>query len=206
VKARYLRVIISSAVATAAALLVSAAVFAHGTETFFVAEPTQVAPGTGVAVRADLLTSGPVRLSLAGEDGSVRELGVVEETDEGHFEAVFQVPLDLPLGEWTLVAEADGIAIASTTIEVAGTLVEADLSGVEERDEEDPLLVPLPSGWQASRSGPPAATPPAVAGTRGGSVDIVPFLGLGAAILALVVLVARTRPRGASGGPSDPSR
>jgi hypothetical protein len=206
VRVRAFRAIISSAAALAAALLVSAAVFAHGGETFFVVEPTMVAPGGGVGIRADLLTSGPVRLSLAGTDGTRRDVGVIEQTEDGHFEVFFEVPTDLPVGHWTLLAEVDGVAIASTTIEVAGAPVDAELGGQGERDEDDPLLVPLPFGWQASRSDPPAATRPAVVGTSGESIDVVPFVSLVAAIMALALLVVRTRPRRSSGGPSNPSR
>lgn len=202
---RPLRAIIWSAVATAAALLFSGSVVAHSGDAFLVVEPTLVAPGGGVSVRADLLTSGPVRLSLAGIDGSVRELGVVEETEEGHFEVLLQVPVDLPAGEWTLRAHADGAEVASATLEVAGIPLGGEEDGDGGRDEEDPLLVPLPSGWQASRSGPPVATP-IVAGGSAEPVDLVPFVALGAAVVALMALVARTRPRGSSGGPSDPPR
>ena len=168
-------------------------------------EPALVAPGGGVAVRADLLTSGPVRLSLAGIDESVRELGVVEETDEGHFEVLLQIPVDLPAGRWTMRAHANGHEVASTTLDVAGTWIGGEEDAQGGRDEEDPLLVPLPSGWQASRSGPPVATPIAT-GSSAEPVDLVPFVALGAAIAALTVLVARTRPRGSSKGRADPPR
>lgn len=199
-----IRTIIWSAVATAAALLLSGPVLAHSGETFFVAEPAVVAPGAGVAVRADLPTSGPVRLSIVGVDGSVRELGVVEETDEGHFEILLEIPADLPTGRWALRAHADGAEVASTTIDVAGAPIAGEDDGEGGRDEEDPLLVPLPSGWQASRSGPPAVTPAAANGQH--PVDLVPLVVLGAAALALMVLVAQTRSRGPSGGRSDPPR
>ncbi len=200
-----IRTITRSAVATAAALLFSGSVLAHGGETFFAAEPALVAPGGGVAVRADLLTSGPVRLSLAGMDGSVVELGIVEETVEGHFEVLLQIPVDLPTGQWTLRALADGAEIASTTLQVAGTPLGGEEEGEGGRDEEDPLLVPLPSGWQASRSGPPVGTSVATEGPLD-PVDLTPFVALGAAVVALAVLVARTRPRGSSGGRAGPPR
>jgi hypothetical protein len=196
--------ILSSAAAIAAALVVAATVLAHGGETFFSAEPTIVPPGGGVGVRADLLTSGPVRLTLAGTDGSRREVGVVEETEEGHFEVFFEVPKDLPVGVWTLLAEADDTIYGSTTIEVAGPAVGGEGGGGQgPRDEDDPLLVPLPPGWQASRSSPPGSTTPPEALTN--SVDLVPVVSLAAALGALVFLFLRTRgPR--SGGDDRPSR
>ena len=202
---RPLRAIFWSAVATAAALLFSGSVVAHSGDAFLVVEPTLVVPGGGLSVRADLLTSGPVRLSLAGVDGSVRELGVVEETEEGHFEVLLQVPVDLPAGQWTLRAYADGTEVASTILEVAGTPVGSEGDGEGGRDEEDPLLVPLPSGWQASRSGPPVATQAGPA-SRPDPVDTGPLIALGGAALALAALIVRTRPGRPSGGPSDPSR
>ena len=200
------RTIISSAAAVAAALLISAAAAAHSGETFFIVEPTLVPPGGGVGVRADLLTSGPVRLVLAGTDGSQRLVGTVEQTDGGHFAVFIQIPTDLPVGQWNLVAEADGDRIASATLEVAGASIGEEGGGQGPRDEDDGLLVPLPSGWRASQAIPPAAPQPAPATTAAGSVDIVPFASLGAAIFALTLLVVRTRPRPSSGGPSDPGR
>lgn len=186
--------------------MLSGTVFAHGGETFFVAEPAMVAPGGGVGVRADVLTSGPVRLSLAGTDGSFRLVGVVEETEDGHFEVFIEIPADLPTGHWTLLAEADGTAIASTTLEVAGAAIDADLGGQGPRDEEDPLLVPLPSGWRASRSTPLPTTPSPAVGTRRDPIDVVPLLSLCGAVVALTLLVVRTRPRRSSRDPSDDPR
>ncbi len=200
---RVRRRILSSAAAIAAALVVSATVLAHGGETFINAEPAIVPPGGGVGVRADLLTSGPVRLMLAGTDGSRREVGVVEETVEGHFEVFFEVPTDLPAGLWTLLAEADDTVYGSTTIEVAGTAVGEEGGGQGPRDEDDPLLVPLPSGWRASRSSPPGTTvPPAALTDR---VDPVPIVSLAIAVGALGLLFLRTR-RPRAGGGDPPSR
>jgi hypothetical protein len=190
---RSVRTTISSAAAVAAALLFCATVLAHGGETFMIAEPTLVQPGGGVGVRADLPTSGPVRLLLAGIDGTRREVGVVEQTDQGHFEVFIQVPADLPTGQWLLLAEADGRAIASTTIDVAGTPLGEEGGGQGLRDEDDPLLVALPSGWRASR--PPEATRPGIDNPTGEQPDLVPFVSLAAAVIALGLLVARTRPR-----------
>ena len=203
---RPVRAITSSAAAVAAALLLCASAFAHGGETFLIAEPALVQPGGGVGVRADLPTSGPVRLSLAGTDGTRREVGVVEQTDQGHFEVFIQIPTDLPVGQWILVAEADGGPIASATLEVAGTPVGEEVGGQGPRDEGDGLLVPLPSGWRASPVIPPAAPEPTTVATADGSFDIVPFASLAAAIGALAVLVVRTRPRRAAGGVSAPPR
>lgn len=169
------------------------------------AEPAIVPPGGGVGVQADLLTSGPVRLTLAGTDGSRREVGVVEETTEGHFEVFFEVPNDLPLGPWTLLAEADDTVYGSTTIEVAGSPVGGEEGGGGQgpRDEDDPLLVPLPSGWQSSRSSPPRTTTPPAALTN--SADLVPLVSLAAALGGLTLLFLRTRgPR--SGGDDPASR
>ena len=202
---RPLRAILSSAAAVAAALLLWASVLAHGGETFFIAEPSLVAPGGAVGIRADLLTSGPVRLVLAGMDGTRIEAGVIEQTEDGHFEVFLEIPSDLPTGHWTLLANADGMAIASTTIEVAGAPVDEAIGGQGPRDDDDPLLVALPSGWVSARSAP-EATQPAVAATTGEPFDLVPFASLAAAIVALAVLVVRTRPRRSSGGSADPPR
>ena len=203
---RPLRAIISSAAAVAAALLLCTTVLAHGSETFIIAEPSVVAPGGAVSVRADLLTSGPVRLSLAGTDGTRVEAGIVEQTEDGHFEVFLEIAADLPTGHWTLVAEADGIDLASTTIEVAGAPVGEEVGGQGPRDEDDPLLVALPSGWRASRSGPPEATQPGIAPASADPLDLVPLASLAAAVVALAILVVRTRPRRSSRGRFDPPR
>jgi hypothetical protein len=206
VRIRSFQAIISSAAAIAAALLLSASVLAHGGETFFVAEPSMVPPGGAVGVRADLLSSGPVKLSLAGTDGTRLEVGVIEQTEDGHFEVFLEIPSDLPTGHWTLLAEADGAALASTSIEVAGAPIGEDAGGEGERDEDGPLLVALPSGWAASRSFPPAESRLLPAATSDATVDLVPVVSLAAAVLALTALIVRTRPRRPSEGPSDPSR
>jgi hypothetical protein len=196
-----------SAAASAAALLLAPPVLAHGDETVSVAEPAVVAPGDGLGVRADLIASGPIGLSLVGADGTRVEVGIVEETDDGHFERFVTVPADMPAGHWTLVATADGASVASTTFEIAGSAA-ADVGGQGPRDDDDGLLAPLPSDWRASRSGAPE---PGVsdASARDASlpsptVDLVPVMSLAAAIGALAVLAVRTRrpapPRG------DPSR
>jgi hypothetical protein len=203
VTVRIRRRILSRAAASAAALVVSATVLAHGGETFINAEPAIVPPGGTVGVRADLLTSGPVGLTLAGADGSRREVGVVEETVEGHFEVFFEVPPDLPAGPWTLLAEADDTVYGSTTIEVTGAAIGEEGGGQGPRDDHDRLLVPLSSGWQPSRSSPPATTVPPAALTN--AVDLVPIVSLAAALGALGFLFVRTR-RPGSGGGDPPSR
>jgi hypothetical protein len=200
---RPVRAITSSAAAFAAALLLCATAFAHGGETFLIAEPTHVPPGGGVGVRADLPTSGPVRLSLAGTDGTRRAVGVVDQTDQGHFEVFIQIPTDLPTGQWTLVAEAEGRAIASTIIDVVGTPLGEETGGQGPRDADDPLLVALPSGWRSWPSDPPEATGRRIESPTGEQPDLVPFVSLGAAVIALALLVARTRPRRSVEGPAQ---
>jgi methionine-rich copper-binding protein CopC len=189
---RVRRRILSSAAAIAAALVVAATVHAHGGETFMTAEPAVIPPGAAVGISADLLTSGPVTLSLAGTDGSRRDVGVVAETSEGHFQVVVEVPTDLPVGVWTLLAETDGKVLGSTVIQVSGTPIEDGGGGQGPRDEDDPLLQPLPSGWHASRSMAPSTVPTGI-GAASGTLDPVPFIAGGLAALALLVLVRGTR-------------
>lgn len=189
----HVRAITSSAAAVAAALVFTSGVVAHGGETFFTVEPASVPPGAGVGVRADLLTSGPVRLTLAGTDGSQREVGVVEQTEDGHLEVFIGIPVDLPTGHWTLLAQADGTIVASATLEVAGTPLDMEVGGQGPRDEDDPLLMALPPGWQASRSNTPALPGPNTVGASANGLDLVPIVSLAAAIGALTLLVARTR-------------
>jgi hypothetical protein len=199
--------IISSAAASAAALVVVPSVLAHGDETVFVAEPAVVAPGDGLGVRADLLASGPIELSLIGADGTRIVVDVVQETEEGHFERFVTVPPDLSAGHWTLVATTEGAPIASTTLEVAGGAAGADGGGQGPRDDDDGLLAPLASDWRASRSGAPAAPPSGAAGAEArvasSAVDLVPVVSFAVAIGALTLLAGRARGRAPTRG--DPS-
>jgi hypothetical protein len=115
----------------------------------------------------------------------------------------FEVPSDISTGHWTLLAEADDTVYGSTTIEVTGAAIGEEGGGQGPRDEDDPLLVPLPSGWQASRSSPPGTTSPPAALTN--TVDLVPLVSLAAALAALAFLFLRTRgPR--SGGDDRAAR
>jgi hypothetical protein len=188
-----------SAAASAAALIFASGVLAHGGETSFIVEPTMVPPGGGVAVRADLIVPGPVLLTLIGTDGSRVAAGVIEQTDQGHFEVMIMIPADLPAGHWTLLAEADGATIGSATLEVAGAPVGVEEGGQGPRDEDDSLLAPLPSGWQASRSNPPAVTSSAPGRVSTDPFDLVPIIALVVAIGALTLLAlgaSRSRQRG----------
>lgn len=164
-----------------------------------------VAPGDGVAVRADLVATGPVALTLVGIDGGRREVGSIEETDQGHFDVLVRIPVDLAPGPWTILAEVAGAPIGSAVVQVGGDPVGAEDGGQGGRDEDDPLLVPLPSGWQASRTSAPATTTGSVPfRPRRESVDLVPIVSLGAALGALVLLVVRTRRPRRSGGAEPP--
>lgn len=137
-------------------------------------------------------------LSLSGTDGTVRQVGVVEETDGGHFEILIAIPADLPAGHWTLLAQIDGTAIATAAIEVAGIAIDAELGGQGPRDEGDGLLVPLPSGWQAGPSQSTAATTSAPADSNAASLPIDPSLMLLLGGAAAVVTVWLIRSRSAS--------
>lgn len=156
------------------------------------AEPALVLPGDAIAITADLLTSGPVRISLARSDGSRREVGVIEETTEGHFQVVVEIPGDIAPGIWTVLAEADGTAYGSTTIEIGDDVAAPDGGGQGPRDEDDALLVPLPSGWERAR---PSAAGVVSPSARTETEDLVPLASLLLAVAALALLVTRTRRR-----------
>jgi hypothetical protein len=117
---------------------------------------------------------------------------------------VLEVPVDVPSGHWTLLAEADGATIGSAVVEVAGAPINAETGAQGLRDGDDPLLVPLPSGWQATRTNP-VATPRTVTGPAAGEPDLVPLVALAAALGALTLLVIRTR-RPRKSDAADPGR
>lgn len=186
---RLIQPLVSSVAVIAATLVLAAGVQAHGGEVGFTAEPARVPPGGGIVVRADILTSGDVVLVLIGPSGERVQVGVVDETGDGHFEVVVPVPADVVPGRWILQAESDGATLAETTIDVTGSA--SDPEGGEPRDQSDPLIAPLGSGGQGPGAGSPAIGEVGAPDPAG--IDLVPLAALALATVALAVLVGRRR-------------
>ena len=153
----------------------------------------------------DLSPEGTVELTLAGPSGSV-PLATVPIDAEGHALVFLEVPVDLPRGTYSLEADAFGIDVPSVDIIVSGPAVtEGGQPG--EKDDDDGLLVALPSGWQRSLSGPIVTarplteTLPAGSGLRPLTESLIGVAAvlIGAAAVAYVVVsrsrASRRRPR-----------
>ena len=150
-------------------------------------EPERVRPGGVLTIRVeDLPPERPVDLSIAGSAGSVPLASVVVDP-EGHATVFVEVPLDLPVGTYTVNAEAEDVDVTAASVTVEGTPV-AGGGESGEKDEDDMLLVPLPSGWQQSLSGPIVTARPLTETLPAGSGSRMAIEGVVAAIAAVLVL------------------
>jgi hypothetical protein len=163
--------------------LLSGSALGHEGSARLVVEPAQVRPGGVLTIRVeDLPPERTTALSLSGTGGSVPLASMVVDP-EGHATIFVEVPADLPLGSYDVTAEADGIAVASAPLSVQGQpITTAGEPGA--KDEDDTLLIALPSGWQQSLSGPIVTarplteTLPAGSGSRASSEGFVELIVL----------------------------
>jgi hypothetical protein len=163
-------------------------------------EPDRVHPGGVLTVRLeDLPPEGSVEPSIAGAAGSVPLASVVVDA-EGHATVFVEIPVDLPAGAYTVNAAAERTVVSGVRVTVEGPpQVEGGEPG--EKDEDDLLLVALPSGWQQSLSGPIVTakplteTLPAGSGYRGAIQWFIAVLALavGLGSVALVAFMRRRR-------------
>jgi hypothetical protein len=150
-------------------------------------EPERVRPGGVLTIRLeDLPPERPVDLSITGSAGSV-PLASVSVNPEGHATVFVEVPVDLPLGVYTVNADAESVDVAGASVTVEGTPV-AEGGEPGEKDEGDTLLIPLPSGWQQSLSGPIVTARPLTETLPAGSGSRRAIEGI-VAILAAVLIV-----------------
>ena len=162
-------------------------------------EPERVRPGGVLTIRVeDLPPERPIDLSIAGSAGSVALASVVVDP-EGHATVFVEVPVDLPVGLYSVNAEAEDVDVASASVLVEGAPV-AEGGEPGEKDEDDMLLIPLPSGWQQSLSGPIVTarplteTSPAGSGSRLAIEGVVAVIAV-ALVLGSVAFVLTTRLR-----------
>jgi hypothetical protein len=118
---------------------------------------------------------------LVGADATGLLLATIDDAPNGHFERVVTFPPDVVPGTWTLEARADGMTPARATLE----LLPAPPPGPD--DQADPV---------ASAAAPPGATSalaPLPNPSSSAEVDVVPIVAAALAVLALAVLLVRTR-------------
>lgn len=175
-----------------AALLIAslgwpAAVTAHDGRTRLVVERGSVNPGGTIVVRGeDFDADDVVKVALVG--GSSLDLGDVMTDAEGHFEIGIVVPTDMAAGVYSLTAVVRGGPGATIEISVQGAPVVGEEGGQGGRDEDDPLLVALPEGWQQSLSSPNAGPPVASQDLTAGTSDAVPYVPGGLVGLVVIAL------------------
>ena len=188
------------AAATAAAILFLGAIpaaapaAAHENAPPVILDPPEVRPGGVVTVRLeDRSPDADVELFLASGDHRL-SLGVVRTDGEGHASVAVAIPAELPAGLYAISALDGSSPPVSAPLAVNGPPIPADGGVPGPKDEDDPLLVALPSDWQRSLSGPAVTavpvtvTQPAPLGVSlpGGALAVGFLVVVVAAALALV--------------------
>jgi hypothetical protein len=182
-----LRALSAIAAATAAAISISGAVAAHSGEWGVFLDAPRSAPGGSLHLRGDLPSTGPIQIVLVGADATGLLLATIDDAPNGHFETVVTFPSTVAPGVWAVEARADGMQSARTNIE---------------------LLAAPPPGpdGEASAVSPASATPLVVSpleplpspASSAADIDPVPFAAAGLAVVALAILLLRTRRLGPS--------
>jgi hypothetical protein len=173
---------------------------AHGGGGRLILEPDNVPPGGTVVARGeDLPADAEVTLVLAGVVGRV-ELDGSTTDGEGHFTRAITVPIDIADGAYEIEAAVGPEFAIAAPLTISGAPVDTG-GGEVARDDDDPLLIALPSGWQRSQSGPSMTAQPVASGgsTTASSASLLSML-FGAAVVLIVVaggaFLARKRPPG----------
>jgi hypothetical protein len=126
---------------------------AHG-EPAFQLGSERVAPGDVVEVRGDLGVGSSVAIVLINTaDGTRRSIASLADFEEGHFQGYVTIPADLAAGDYLVEAGVDSVTLRAP-LTVAGSPVGG---GGERPDQDEPLIVPLPSGWSGYAFETPAA-------------------------------------------------
>lgn len=180
------------AIALLASALLVGSTFAHEGAARVIVEPDEIPPGGVVTVRLeDLPPERPADVILATSSGSV-PLTTVDIDSDGHAFIVVEIPLDLPVGSYELRARSESADVAAAAIRVAGPPITAP-GEPGAKDEDDMLLIPLPSGWQQSLSGPIVTARPMTETLPAGSAsrpDALAWVGLAVLVFGLGSAVA----------------
>jgi hypothetical protein len=169
--------------------VMSGPVTAHGGEPTLRVYPDRLRAGMALEVTAENVPpEAPVTLALRGGSGSWAELGSITSDPDGHLAGAVVIPPGTPTGTYLLGATWTGGGAPAAALVVTAPSPAGEPLAQGERDEDDPLLAPLPAGWQ--RSDGRVATVASVVPATSIS-PVVPLivaaaiaLGLGAAVLA----------------------
>ena len=161
----------------------SQSALAHGEEPRLEISLDRVNPGSVMEVRGvDFEPEEQIVLTLIGE-GFEFPLGEIVANEEGIFLQVITLPADLREGEYRFRAITDDHEIASPTLVVFGTAVVE--GGEPLRDEDDPLLAPMPTfapGVVPGGLSQPAAQP----GPQANAASNLNFILVGVLVLLVV--------------------
>lgn len=146
------------------------AVVGHEGPPRILVEPATVNPGGTVVVRGeDLSAEATIALAIIGANARV-ELETETTDGEGHFTRALVIPYDIAEGRYAIEGTSPAGDVYRVEVLVSGAPI-LPREGGSGRDEDDPLLIPLPSGWQQSLS-EPAVTAPPVAGSGSGAINV----------------------------------
>jgi hypothetical protein len=170
-------------------------VFAHGDEPRLEISLERVNPGGVIDVRGvDFEFEEVVTLELVGSE-TVLPIGVTVADVEGVFVQIVSLPVDLSAGMYQFRATTDDHAIMSPTFEVWGVATAGE-GGEGERDEDDGLLVPMPTFAPDASITPVAVvqaseTPEAPVSTSPWMIVVIAISAV--IVLFLVLLLSRKR-------------
>lgn len=129
-------------------------VLAHGDEPRVEISAERLNPGAVLDLRGvDFERDAEVTLMLIGGETEISFGSVLADT-EGIFQLSITLPADLPEGTYTVHATSTDHIVNSPPFVVAGT---AQLEGGEQRELEEPLLAPMPTGPANVPTNVPAA-------------------------------------------------
>lgn len=178
-------------------LAFSAAAAAHGAEASVTIDPAMAQPGQTITVSIHGLEPGASCALHLASNGDAVPLGATDADAEGDLTITIRLPVALTAGVYRLEARSGDVTLSAGLVIDGQPILPEEDDG--ERDEEDPLLVPLPSGWGrgVTGAGPPAPSVGPVPGA--GAADpatasawlLWVALAIGLALLAGSLLVAR---------------
>lgn len=190
------KTMLSRALVAALALLLwsahTPAARAHGGPPRVELGAEQIAPGAALEVRGiNIAPDQQVTVSLVGQDLDL-PLGVVVGDPHGDFTQVFALPSSVAPGAYTVRAFGANRVVVGVALTVVGTGTAGDAEEGDQREEEEPLLAPMPqpAGGQPQRAAVPAGQPQAGPQAPAGEVPAVePSMRLAITLVVVVLAV-----------------
>jgi hypothetical protein len=112
-------------------------------------------PGATLEIRGiNIAAEQPVTLALVGA-GAEFALGTAVGDEHGDFKLAVGVPAEAAVGTYNVRAFAPNRVVVAVPLILAGSPISAE--GSEQRDQDEPLLAPMPQLQDASRNQPQPA-------------------------------------------------